>query len=819
MKNFTFKMLMRSIRTSAGRYLAILAIIALGVGFFSGLKNARPAMEKTAEKYLSEHNLYDFELISTLGFTDSDVEAFASLDGILSAEGGHSTDVLAYMENSDEQSYKVYGLPEKINIVELKSGRMPQSESECVVDADVFSEEDIGKTIIFDESEKNSDYNLIRTEFTIAGLVQSPLYISNDRGTSALGDGTTDGFIYVMPEVFTSEVYTELWLDSDIEYSYLSNDYADAVNAAEGSVVALLEELAENRYNDMIKDIETAYGAQAAAMTDMVPTPETYVLTQEENEGIAFYKNDTSIVDSVANVFPVFFLLIAALVCMTSMTRMVNEDRTQIGTLKAMGYRASTICMKYIAYSGSATIIGTLIGFFLGTWGLPKIIWMAYGILYHFAPLEFEFLPSMLIGCLAVSLACTVGVTLFSCIRELMEKPAQLIRPKAPKSGKRILLERIKPLWNRISFLGKVTIRNAFRYKKRMFMMLLGIGGCTALLVAGFGLRDSISHVLDDQYEKILHYDLSVTISDSTDDAKQRLEDIWKDYADASCFLYQTTADISKADKTESVTVVSANEGTLDGFVTLKSGDNEISSPKEGEIVLSSKLAGNLNAEVGDAISVTDADKNTINLTLIGICDNYVGHYAYVSNESWSSTPADNTAYLVLKSTADEDDLSVKLRQDEAVASVTSSASQRDKVQSSMSSMNYIVLVIIICAGALAFIVLFNLTNINLIERTREVATVKVLGFHKKEQAAYILRENLFLSGIGGAIGLAFGKLLHWYVMSQINVDMVSFGMRITVLSYILAFVLTILFAFIVNFFMRFKLDSIDMAESLKSVE
>ena len=222
---------------------------------------------------------------------------------------------------------------------------------------------------------------------------------------------------------------------------------------------------------------------------------------------------------------------------------------------------------------------------------------------------------------------------------------------------------------------------------------------------------------------------------------------------------------------------------------------------------------------MGDAISVTDADKNTINLTLIGICDNYVGHYAYVSNESWSSTPADNTAYLVLKSTADEDDLSVKLRQDEAVASVTSSASQRDKVQSSMSSMNYIVLVIIICAGALAFIVLFNLTNINLIERTREVATVKVLGFHKKEQAAYILRENLFLSGIGGAIGLAFGKLLHWYVMSQINVDMVSFGMRITVLSYILAFVLTILFAFIVNFFMRFKLDSIDMAESLKSVE
>ncbi|HIZ16474.1 MAG TPA: ABC transporter permease [Firmicutes bacterium] len=819
MKNFTFKMLMRSIRSSAGRYLAILAIIALGVGFFSGLKNARPAMEKTAEKYLSEHNLYDFELISTLGFTESDVDAFNSLDGILTAEGGYSTDVLAYIENSDEQSYKVYGLPSEINTIELISGRLPQSESECVVDADIFSEEDIGKTITFDKSEKEDDYNLSRTEFTIVGLVQSPLYISNDRGTSALGDGTASGFIYINPDLFTTDAYTELWLDADIEYTLLSNDYTDAINAMKGSVTSLLEERVQNRYNSMVEEIEAKYGAQATAIMSSIPQPETYTLTQEENEGLVFYKNDTSIVDSVANVFPAFFLLIAALVCMTSMTRMVNEDRTQIGTLKAMGYRASVICMKYILYSGSAAIIGTLIGFFLGTWGLPEIIWMVYGILYHFAPLEFEFLPVMLIGCLAVSLACTVGVTLFSCIRELMEKPAQLIRPKSPKNGKRILLERIKPLWNKLSFLVKVMIRNALRYKKRMFMMLLGIGGCTALLLAGFGLRDSISHVLDDQYEKILHYDLSVAISDSTDDAKQRLEDTWRDYTDASCFLYQTTADVSKADETENVTIVSSENGALNGFVTLKSGDDEINSPKKGEIVLSSRLAENLNAAVGDTISVTDADKNIINLTLTGICDNYVGHYAYISEDSWNSIPEDNTAYLILNDSANEEDLSVKLRQDEAVTSVTSSASQRDKVQSSMSSMNYIVLVIIICAGALAFIVLFNLTNINLIERTREVATVKVLGFHKKEEAAYILRENIFLSGIGGAIGLVFGKLLHWYVMAQIHVDIVSFDIKISVLSYIFAFALTMLFAFIVNFFMRFKLDRIDMAESLKSVE
>lgn len=819
MKNFTFKMLMRSIRTSAGRYLAILAIIALGVGFFSGLKNARPAMEKTAENYLSEHNLYDFKLISTLGFTESDVNAFSSLDKILSAEGGRSTDVLASMESSDEKPYKIYALPEKINTVELTAGRLPQSETECAVDSDVFSKEDIGKSITFDKEDEDGDYNLNRTEFTIVGLIQSPLYISNDRGASALGDGTTSGFIYVKPEVFVAEAYTELWIDADIEHSLLSDDYTDDVNAMKEDVTSLLESLADDRYNSLIGDIEAKYGAKAAEMTGAVPIPETYVLTQEENEGVVFYKNDTSIVDSVANVFPAFFLLIAALVCMTSMTRMVNEDRTQIGTLKATGYRASVICMRYIAYSGSAAIIGTLIGFFLGTWGLPKIIWMAYGILYHFAPLKFEFVPAMLIGCLAVSLACTVGVTLFSCIRELMEKPAQLIRPKAPKKGKRILLERVKPVWNRISFLGKVTIRNAFRYKKRMFMMLLGIGGCTALLLAGFGVRDSISHVLDDQYEKILHYDLSVTISDSTEEAKERLENIWDGYIYDACFLYQTTADISKADEMQNVTVVSAEEGALDNFVTLKSGSQKISSPKEGEVVLSSRLAENLKAEVGDTISVTDDDENVINLTLTGICDNYVGHYAYISNDSWSIEPEDNTAYLILNDTADEDALSVQLRQDEAVSSVSSSASQRDKVQSSMSSMNYIVLVIIVCAAALAFIVLFNLTNINLIERTREVATVKVLGFHKKEQAAYILRENLFLSGIGGAIGLVFGKLLHWYVMAQIQVDMVSFGMRISVLSYIFAFVLTILFAFIVNFFMRFKLDHVDMAESLKSVE
>lgn len=819
MKNFTFKMLMRSIRTSIGRYFAILAIIALGVGFFAGLKNARPAMEKTAENYLGGHNLYDFELISTLGFTDDDVEAFSSLDGILAAEGGSSTDVLAYIGDTDEQVYKVYALPTKINTVEFMSGRLPQSESECAVDADMFTEEDIGRTITFESESEDGEYVLDRTEFTITGLVQSPLYISNERGTSALGDGTARGFIYVSPEVFTADVYTELWLDADIEYSLLSDGYTDAVNELEGSVASLLEERASARRDDLVEEMESQYGAQAAFMTESIPQPETYVLTLEESEQIIFFKNDTSIVDSVANVFPLFFLLIAALVCMNSMTRMVNEDRTQIGTLKAMGYRASVICLKYVAYSGSAAIIGALAGFFLGTWGLPEIIWMVYGILYHFAPLEFEFVPAMLIGCLAVAIACTVGVTLFSCIRELMEKPAELIRPKAPKSGKRILLERAKPLWNKLSFLGKVTIRNAFRYKKRMFMMLLGIGGCTALLVAGFGLRDSISHVLDDQYENILHYDLSVSVSDGSDETKQQLEGIWGDYTDDSCFLYQTTADVANGDESQNVTVVAAQPGTLDGFVTLKNDDEEIRSPGSGEIVLSSKLADNLNAEVGDVISLTDSGDNIISLTLIGICDNYVGHFAYISEESLSSTPEDNTAYLILGDGQDEGELSARLRQDESVVSVTSSASQRETVQSSMSSMNYIVLVIIICAGALAFIVLFNLTNINLIERTREVATVKVLGFHKKEQAAYILRENLFLSGIGGVIGLALGKLLHWYVMTQIKVDMVSFDIRITVFSYIFAFILTMVFAFIVNFLMRFKLDRVDMAESLKSVE
>ena len=416
MKNFTFKMLMRSIRTSIGRYFAILAIIALGVGFFAGLKNARPAMEKTAENYLGGHNLYDFELISTLGFTDDDVEAFSSLDGILAAEGGSSTDVLAYIGDTDEQVYKVYALPTKINTVEFMSGRLPQSESECAVDADMFTEEDIGRTITFESESEDGEYVLDRTEFTITGLVQSPLYISNERGTSALGDGTARGFIYVSPEVFTADVYTELWLDADIEYSLLSDGYTDAVNELEGSVASLLEERASARRDDLVEEMESQYGAQAAFMTESIPQPETYVLTLEESEQIIFFKNDTSIVDSVANVFPLFFLLIAALVCMNSMTRMVNEDRTQIGTLKAMGYRASVICLKYVAYSGSAAIIGALAGFFLGTWGLPEIIWMVYGILYHFAPLEFEFVPAMLIGCLAVAIVCTVGVTLFSCI-------------------------------------------------------------------------------------------------------------------------------------------------------------------------------------------------------------------------------------------------------------------------------------------------------------------------------------------------------------------------------------------------------------------
>lgn len=847
MNKYILKMLIRSIKSSIGRYLAIFAIVALGIGFFTGVNNAEPSMQKTLDDYFDDLNMYDFSLVSTLGFEKNDVLEFDKIDSIDKAEGVYKIDTLMQLE--DVLAYQVISLT-NLAKPKLIYGNMPSNVNECVVDARAFSENDIGKYITITENSENFN----QTSFKIVGLVDSPRFISYDRGSTNIGDGNLSGFVYILEEAFNSDIYHEIILNIKQDFLVFSDEYNNKVEELNKEIKNILSTNADNRYNDIknnatneiklaedkINEANNKYnqlsslGADENILVNMqeeinkakndvndaknklanLKYPTTYSLTLEENTGASMFKNDIAIVSSIAKVFPIFFILIVIFVCVTTMNRMVNDERVQIGTLKALGYSSNIIASKYILYVSTASFLGSFIGFFLGTSVIPQIIWQVYDISYGFSNLSYYFSPIMYLICLLAVILVSGLITLFSCYHELKEKPAYLIRPKAPNSGKRIIFEYINWFWNKLSFLSKVTIRNTFRYKKRMIMMFLGIGGCTALLVAGFGIKDSISNILDYQFNDIMKYDVTVSF-DYSENTKDKINKVISNYNYDYLYGYQTNVTIENDNNKYDSTLIGVNSDNSTKYFDLHQDERNIKYPTNNNAVISSKLADILNINIGDTIKLNINDKD-YNFYIYDICDNYLNNYVYINSE-YLNNVTDN--YIYIKTNNNNDKLITDLREIDGVNNVVLLEDQKELLEDSMNSLNYIVILIIVSAAALAFIVLYNLTNINIIERNREIATVKVLGFYSNETASYVLRENIILSIIGSIIGLYLGKLLHLYIMKQIQVEQMTFDIKINFLSYVLALVITIIFALISNFIMHFKLDKINMAESMKSVE
>lgn len=554
--------------------------------------------------------------------------------------------------------------------------------------------------------------------------------------------------------------------------------------------------------------------------------PDCYVLTRNTNIGYACYESDSKIVAGIANVFPVFFFLVAALICMTTMNRMVEEQRTQIGVLKALGYSNGAIMWKYLFYAGSAAAAGAVLGCIIGTWLFPKVIWMGYSMMYNMGEITYYFDGWMAVFSLLAALLCSMGAAYASCRYELYSVPASLIRPKAPKSGKRIFLENIGFIWNRMKFLHKVSVRNIFRYKKRFFMMILGISGCTALLVTGFGVKDSVTNVADMQYEQVQLYDIGITFS--KDQQITQLDKLIQEtngmIAQADCH-YEESADLEFGGKIKSVYLeIPQDIEQTSHFLNLHTPAGEkIPYPSKGEVVLTAKVAETLGIHTGDTVILRDTDRNSISATVSALCDNFVYHYAYICSETYEEqlgqTPEYKSSYATVPEGTDIHEAAAVIADRDDVLSVSVTQDTRDRTASMMDSMDYIVLLIIVCAGSLAFIVLYNLTNINITERLREIATIKVLGFYAMETADYVFRENLALTGLGALAGLGLGKWLHWFVMDQVKIDMLSFQTLIAPQSYVLSLVLTFVFAMLVNGLMYFKLEHIHMAEALKSIE
>lgn len=1063
----------REIRQSFGRYFAILAIVALGVGFFVGLMVVTPAMVRNGGRYLNSHDLYDLRLLSTLGFEKDSLDAFTDREDVKAVEGAVSSDFLAVDESGKSRVLVAQTLLEVQNQVELKAGRLPEAADEIVVDSSLFSKDDIGKTIqVSDENTEETADLFAYDVYTIVGVADASYYMNYQRGSTTLGTGRISGFVYMLPDGFDTDYYTEIFVRLDQNDKLYSDIYKAKIEDLKTWAEPIAEQEAQNRYDslkadaqqkvddaqkelrdqtaDARTDLEEAKqkladgqkeladgkeqiadakkqlqqakqtlaqkqtelnngraqlidgrsqleagqaqldsaraqlnaalaaaqsaGSQAGAESGMsgsaaaslaqlqqqfaqldaqqaildaqrsqlesseaeltagekqlaaakqelssqekqlneqeqkledaekeladgqkeyedglqtldektadakeeiadaqkqideIKEPDVYVLGRDTNIGYASYENDSAIVAGIAKVLPFFFFLVAALVCMTTMNRMVEEQRTQIGVLKALGYSEARIMEKYQFYAGSAAWIGSVIGFLIGSTIFPTVIWNAYKIMYHMGDYELMFDPGLEVASLAVALLCSVGVTWLTCRYELMSTAANLIRPKSPKSGRRVWLEHIPFVWNRMSFLAKVSVRNVFRYKQRFFMMVVGIGGCTALLVTGYGIKDTIADIADMQYEEVQLYDMSATLKEgypaadaaageqgiaaagmaeqqaNTESASAGTSAAGGEVTDSADFSELTEVLSESSEdwmpfceismdltgrsgvKTANV-VIPQDTGAAQEYIRLRTEDGEdIPWPGEEEAVISAKLARKCGIRVGDTVTLRTEDGEKLKVKVMALSRNYIYNYVYISPETWKldngSDPVYKSVYIhALEGAQENRALSEKLLACDVVSAVSVNADMLNQVNKMMGSLDAVVLLIILCAGALAFIVIYNLTNINITERIREIATIKVLGFRPKETASYVFRENVVLTALGTIVGLGAGICLHRFVMANIDVDMVAFQPRVLPFSFVKSILLTFGFMVIVDVVMYLKLERINMAESLKSVE
>ncbi|MCR4599894.1 MAG: FtsX-like permease family protein, partial [Acetatifactor sp.] len=581
-------------------------------------------------------------------------------------------------------------------------------------------------------------------------------------------------------------------------------------------------------YDEEVAKAEESIQKIKSRITDK-EIPKSYLLGRDMNIGYMCFDSDASIVEGIANVFPVFFFLVAALICVTTMTRMVEEQRTQIGILKALGYSDGKIMFKFLFYSGSAAITGAIFGYFSGTHVFPYVIWTVYGIMYFAGPIAFSFNPMLATISLIVSLLCSVGATYLSCRKELGSNASVLMRPRSPKAGKRVFLEYVTFLWKRLSFLRKVAVRNVMRYKKRFIMMVLGIGGCTALLVTGFGLKDSIAGVAGMQYGEIQMMDVSVIMQNEIDaEFLEKLDKLKSKGVDEYLVYMEKNLDLVTDKGQKSVTVLAFPEKEMntkfkDFYYLTDAKGTELITPGLGEAIVTDKMAKILGIKVGAEITLQTSEMKEMRVTITGIAKNHLFNYVYMSDATWENGLEETCRPMsfCVKVAKDKDpgEVTTRIYKLDGVASVTITREVVTRFDTMMQSMNLIVILVTACAAGLAFIVLYNLTNINVTERIREIATIKVLGFFAGETALYVFRENFLLTILGAFVGLFMGKWLHAFVMSEINLEMVSFGTRILPTSYVYSVLLTILFSLLVSLIMNRRLEAISMTESLKSVD
>ncbi|GCF92957.1 ABC transporter permease [Enterococcus florum] len=888
MKNRTYlKASFREIAYSKGRFIAIILIIFLGTMLYVGIKATGPILNSSASRYVNQQDLSDFQIVSTAGLTEEDVEAAEAVNGVEVEPGYH----FFYADSTKNEVAQVFSYANKNqqNQLVLTEGRLPKKQQEIVLDSKA---KDFGYRLNqkygFDQPDQ-----LKKSDYTIVGFANSPMFISTEeRGLTNVGNGSVDYFAYIPEENFDSEVYSILYLrDPSAEaYQTYGSTYEKKIEEKRDELKEGFSERPEERAEEIqqtaqealrpekekltsgLAEVEEAQQQldQQKEMIERLPEEQREQLNQaqqeltknrqalesgqreiaeqeqeinamktpaysfnvrSDNPGFQEYGDLSERIAAIANVFPVFFFFIAALITFTTMTRMVEENRREIGTLKALGYSKFEIAKKYIIYATLASAIGILLGSVIGTETLPRLIFFLSSDRYNFTQLNTFYSARPILQAAAAFLIASLGSALVVLLNDLREKPAHLLQPKAPKPGKRIFLEYIRPLWSRLSFNQKVSYRNLLRYKSRMVMAIIGISGCAGLMVAGVGLKDSLGSVTEKQFGPIIDYQGIVTLSEDhlASEDREAVETILNDTKQISSNLpfFSSTVDVRKSGQaTQQVTMMVPEDAeAFEQYVHLRNSAGTEDSLSDEGVVVTEKLADLFDIQAGDALTIYDEDQQKVTLPVAAVVENYLGNFLYLSKEfyqqQFDQELQPNAFFIRTENMTEkqEKSLAERLLDSKRVVNTSFMSDQIEAQEESMANLDAIVLIFVVLSGSLAFVVLYNLTNINVSERIRELSTIKVLGFFDKEVTMYIFRENIIFTLLGIVAGYGVGYLLTAFILHQASMETIIFPLVINWTAYAISGGLTIVFTLIVMLVTHVKLKHINMIDALKSNE
>lgn len=818
MKTKLLKHIFMKIKDNYKRFLSLICMAFLGVGFYAGIQSSSPDMLKTLDNFYDENNVYDISVISNVGLTEDDLLKLSKIKNVELAINIQEKDT--YLE-IEENNYvvKLIEYNSQMNNVYIKEGRLPKNNNEVSVDNALLENNNLklGDSITIDGK-----------KYSIVGNVISPLYFSAERPNSNLGSGKVDYYIYVYNGFLDLEAYSNIYITVKGAKKYLTNSdsYKKLINNVKKDIDLIKDKQQDIRYDELYSDIiETSEMYGISIDESNFIKPKWYIYDRLDNTSYKELINASDNLKKIGNIFPIIFFAISVLVSLISMMRMIEEDRVENGTLKSLGYNSFHITLKYVIYSLLATTIGSSVGAIFGSYMIPSVIWNIYKKIF-FIP-KFIYLLKSDYNALGlwICILCICGTSVIVCIKNLREVPANLMRPKAPKSGKKILLERINFIWKKLKFSDKITIRNIFRYKSRVITTVLGIAGCTSLILAGFGLKDSIKDVTDFQFNNIIKYDKLLMTNESINQIDIEKELLNDDKVEN--FTNVNTQNIKVLfNEEQEVTMITPDDfnsiSKSISLIDLKT-NNVIDNISDNSCIISEKTAKLLDIDVGDKISLLDNDNNKYDIKVSYIIKNYINQYLYINKNTYNNLFNNYKINSILISLKDEDknskEFDKKYISNGYALTIVDNDDMKNSMNDMLGSIDSIVAILIIAAASLAFVVLYNLSNINISERKREIATLKVLGFYPSEVDKYINRETVLLTILGIVIGLLFGSYLSHFIISTCEPDYIMFDRHVYTLSYFYSLFITVIFTIIVTIVTHFNLKKINMVTSLKNVE